>query len=634
MPVTTFAASSHHDTAENVQTLLHILDYISVDYPGTVKDGVITDKEEYREQIEFSRSLNDLLDKLPAHSLMRKLRQQVDSLQHAILGKGPASLITADCRAISQVLLKAYQVPVTPLSLPSFDEGKTLYQQECVSCHGVEGKGDGVMANHLQPRPANFHDTERQSHRSLYSLYSTITLGVNNTAMQSYSLLSDQQRWALAFYVSHFFATDAQIQQGRQEWEAGHHPSGIRSLKELALTTPRQAMSKGGEAALAELLYLRRHPENLTATPTQALEISQKKMADSLHYYQKGDIEKSYQSATSAYLDGFELTEGALKSVAPKLRKHIEVAMADYRNAIKKNVPVETITAQYNAIIRQLEAASDRLRSDESVTVVLVGAILILLREGLEAILVLASIAGLLAKANRSHHMSYIHVGWITAILLGLGIWYAAHSMIDISGVRRELTEGVAALVAAGMLLYVGFWLHNKSNAHQWRQFIHGSLEKQVGKKVLWGLAFIAFIAVFREVLETALFYETFWLQSTLKGQQFIILGFVLAATMLIAISWMIFRLSLKLPLRQFFIVNAMILFVLSIVYSGKGLAALQEGGLLSSTPVHFIEIDLLGIYPTLETLLTQMVILTGTIGWIWYQKQHEGHKITGHKAA
>lgn len=480
------------------------------------------------------------------------------------------------------------------------------------------------MANQFDPKPANFHDEERQSQRNLYSLYSTITLGVNDTAMQPYSLLTDQQRWALAFYVSQFYATSDDLAQGKRIWETGKNPSKIKTLKQLSLLTPDQATREGKEDARLELLYLRQYPEVIISQlPTEALQISINKLTDSLNAYRNGKNDLAYELAASAYLDGFELTEGALKGVAPDLRKHVELNMSDYRHAIKNEVSVEALESQYDTLINLLHEANQRLKkSDESISVILMSSILILLREGLEAILVLASIAGLLVKANRSHHMGFVHAGWITALLLGMGVWYAAHHFIDISGMRRELAEGIAALIAAGMLLYVGFWLHNNANAHRWRQFIHGSLKNTAGKKALWGLAFIAFIAVFREVLETVLFYETFWLQSTPKGQQFIIFGFFIALFLLVAISWLIFKLSLKLPLRKFFIVNAGILFVLSLIYSGKGIMALQEAGKLSSNPVPFIEIDLLGIYPTMETLMLQGLILVAGISWIVYQRK------------
>ena len=93
--------------------------------------------------------------------------------------------------------------------------------------------------------------------------------------------------------------------------------------------------------------------------------------------------------------------------------------------------------------------------------------------------------------------MPYIHVGWIAAVVLGAATWLVAHYLLEISGANRELTEGFSALLAAAMLLYVGYWLHSKSYAQAWQAFIRDQVTAALGKRTLWAMAGISFLAVY-----------------------------------------------------------------------------------------------------------------------------------------
>ena len=605
----------------DTQSLLHNLDYIAVDYPGAVHEGVVQDAGEYGEQQEFAAQMTEIIKRLPPHPQTPTLAAKISQLQQAIADRLPGEEVAAQCRATSALLIEAYQVPVAPLTPPTLDAGRQLFQSQCTQCHGETGLGDGSLAATLSPKPANFHDRQRQSQRSIYSLYATLTLGVDGTAMPSFSQLSEAQRWALAFYVSNFFASDAERQQGEQAWKQNSH-TVIHNLNQLTLLTPAQALQQGGEQKMAQLAYLRANPAALIPASQDAIGTTRHKLAASLEAYRTGQTTQAYELAVSAYLDGFELTEGQLKTMAPELRKQVETSMAGYRQALKSALPVAEIEPLYQGIQSQLDEVQTVLgNAAESVTVTLLSSMLILLREGLEAILVLAAIGAFLAKADRSHHINYVHIGWVSALILGIATWVIAQNYIDISGANREISEGIAALVAAGMLLYVGFWLHRQSNARQWQKFLHNKLDTQMKKGALWGLVFIAFLAVYREVLETALFYEAFWLQSSAKGHDYIVMGFAIAAVLLVAIAWVFFRFSVRLPLRPFFLTNAVLLFVLSLVYTGKGILALQESGLLIKNPISFFEIDLLGIYPNMQSLGAQAIILLAAATWLYTQR-------------
>ena len=142
---------------------------------------------------------------------------------------------------------------------------------------------------------------------------------------------------------------------------------------------------------------------------------------------------------------------------------------------------------------------------------------MILLREGLEAVLVVAALAAFLRRSGQAQAMPYIHAGWLAALALGALTWFVATRLVEASGASREITEGVTGLVAAAMLLYVGYWLHDKSHAQAWQRYLMGRAQA-LGTGAAWGLALTAFLAVYREVFETVLFYQALWTQAPGRG--------------------------------------------------------------------------------------------------------------------
>jgi high-affinity iron transporter len=142
------------------------------------------------------------------------------------------------------------------------------------------------------------------------------------------------------------------------------------------------------------------------------------------------------------------------------------------------------------------------------------GAATILLREGLEALLiVVAMIAAFLRKAERIEVMPYVHAGWLGALVAGFLTWVVATWVIGISGASRELTEGFGSVFAAVVLLSLGIWMHGKAQADQWQHYIREKMAKALSGGSVWLLFGLAFIVVYREVFETILFYAALWRQ-------------------------------------------------------------------------------------------------------------------------
>jgi high-affinity iron transporter len=595
---------------DRLQSIAHMLGYVGVDYPHTVSNGKVVDAAEYAEQQEFSGQVATLIAQLPANPEKAALQRQADDLVQRINNKAAGEQIAALSHGMRASLIQAYQVVVAPKRAPDVVAGARLYSEHCTACHGASGQGDGPLAAGLDPRPNNFHEHARQDQRSVYALYNAISLGVAGTAMQSFHDLKDEQRWALAFYVSNFLASDAQRQAGAAAWAAGDNKI-VTDLAGLTQATPKEVQASHGKTGVEVLAYLRERPAVLAGVRESPLAFSARKLDESLALYRAGQREAAYQMAVTAYLEGYELVETGLSAVNPQMKAAIETEMFSYRSLLKEDRPVELAAAQVARIQGMLGEARQLVEtSNLTPSVAFASSFIILLREGVEAILLLAAMGVFLVKTGRRDGLPYLHAGWIAALVMGVATWVIATYAIDISGASRELTEGLTALLAAGILFYVGVWLHNKLQAQRWKEFIESKMLKATGGRTLWALSLLSFIAVYREVFETVLFYQTLWVQAGDSSQHMVLGGFLAAAAGLVLLSWLIFRFSVRLPLRLFFGVNSVLMYLLAVVFAGKGVAALQAAGKLPMHGINFPRIDMLGIYPNLQSLGLQLLLV------------------------
>jgi high-affinity iron transporter len=336
-------------------------------------------------------------------------------------------------------------------------------------------------------------------------------------------------------------------------------------------------------------------------------------MEESLAAYRRGEVNAAVTLALSAYLDGFELAENSLRLLDEPLVQRIELAMVDYRNALKANVAYAQAEAAARDVTDALDKARARLSEDAlSPWAAFLASFVILLREGLEAVLVVTALAAFLRRSGQGHAMPYLHAGWLAALALGAITWFLATRLTEASGASREITEGITGLVAAAMLLYVGFWLHDKSHAQAWQRYLMGRA-RAIGPGAAWGIALTAFLAVYREVFETVLFYQALWSQA--PGREAAILGGLGAAlAALAAVTWAMLRMSLRLPLGLFFGASGILLAALAVVLAGNGVAALQEAGVVPVTPVAFFNVGWLGIHANAQSLAAQAVLAVLTI--------------------
>jgi high-affinity iron transporter len=472
----------------------------------------------------------------------------------------------------------------------------------------------------LDPPPIAFTDAGRAAQRTPLALYQVISQGVPGTGMPSFAALSEADRWALAFYTGGLAYSPRARAEGETLWRERADLRGrIPTLEALTRVREADLLAPFSPAeAHAVVAYLRSRPKavNLSREGSHPFALARERLAVSEQAYAAGDTAQATTSALSAYLDGVEPLEAALGARDPSLMREIETAMARYRSQLARPAALADVSAQaaeVNALFDRAEMVLADTRMDT--TTAFLGSFTILVREGLEALLIVMGMIVFLRKAERADVLPYVHAGWTSALLAGVATWAAATYLIDISGANRELTEGLSALFAAAVLLGVGIWMHQKSLAGRWQQYLQARLSKALARRSALFLFVLAFIVVYREVFETILFFIAMWSEAVSGA---ILAGLAAGSLVLAAVAYWMFRVSARLPVGRFFSISSLLIAVLAVVLAGKGVAALQEAGWITQAGVPGPRIEWLGVYPSWESLLAQLGVATlATIGFL-----------------
>jgi high-affinity iron transporter len=606
------------ETTPSAQVAWRLLDYLAVDYSGAVADGAVISASEYAEMQEFSGSVRERIASLPPVSAQPALVREADELVAAIARKAAPEDVEARAHQLASHLLVAYPMPLAPSSAPDLARGAALYAEQCSACHGATGRGDGANARGLNPPPVAFANAARARQRSTFGLYQVISQGLDGTAMASFAHLPSDDRWALAFYVGSFAFDESAAHRGEQRWTADAQlRSRFPDLQTLTQVTPATLAAQIGEPDATQVIaYLRRHPEAVLQR-SDTLGVARAKLAQSLTRYEAGDRRGAQELALSAYLDGFEPVEPTLGARDRALLTRIESAMGAFRASLTAGAPVSDVRTQAEHINALLDAAERALAPQQASAVSsFAGAFTILLREGLEALLIVVAMIAFLGKADRRDVLPYVHGGWVSALAAGVLTWAAATSLISISGASRELTEGFGSLISAIVLISVGIWMHGKAQSDAWQTYIKEKLSTALSRGSAWFLFLLAFMVVYREVFETILFYVALWSQGAHLAM---LAGAATAAIALVLIGWALLSYSKRLPISQFFSYSSILIAVLAVVLAGKGFAALQEAGLLDIHPLAVLpRIEVLGLFPTWEGFLAQALTLATILVGFW----------------
>jgi len=610
----------------DVQTAWRLLDYMAVDYGGAVEGGRVKSASEYAEMNEFAASVAARLQALPPKPERQALVQGGDNLQAVIARKGSAEQVATIAHGLAADLLRAYPVPLAPDKAPDLASGSALFKQTCAACHGMTGDGRGPYAAKLSTPPIAFTDLGRARERSVFALYQVVTQGLDGTAMQSFADLPNDQRWAVAFRAGGFAFTDEQAREGERLWKSDASlRQRIPDLKTLVGLTPAALAGSIGDAkANAVMAYLRRHPEAVMQQAPASLAVARAKLVASLEAARRGDARGARELALAAYLDGFEPVEPTLTARDATLMGRIEGAMGEYRAAVDRGASPDDLAERVSVLGGLFDDAEAALAPDSATQAsTFLGAFTILLREGLEALLIVVAMIAFLRKAERGEALPYVHGGWIGALVAGALTWAVATYAIGISGASRELTEGFGSLFAAIVLLSVGIWMHGKAQADQWQRYIREKMARALGGGSGWFLFGLAFVVVYREVFETILFYAAL----SAQGDNAMMLGGAGSAVALLGvIAWAMLRYSRKLPIAQFFRYSSWLMAVLTVVLAGKGVAALQEAGIIDIALLADVpRLSMLGLFPTWQSVLAQLLMAIAiAIGFAWNRRKQE----------
>lgn len=342
-----------------------------------------------------------------------------------------------------------------------------------------------------------------------------------------------------------------------------------------------------------------------------AMETSLNKAYDA---YFMNDVDGGKKWVNDAYFtyyekEGFERT--VMAYISGKRGSEVEYQFSIIKKMMTEGSPNLEVRGNIDTLIKWLKEDANQLDGkEESPWGVFLAALFIILREGVEAIIVIAAIAAYLKRSGNGAKNKTVYASAGAAVLVSILAAIGLQYVFNISGASQEILEGIAMLLATVVLFFVSNWMFSKATATAWQGYIEGKIQSAVKTGSAFALGAAAFLAVFREGAETILFYQAMFADvETNTGM--IWAGFGVGCVGLVIIYIIIRYGSLKLPIKPFFIGTSILMYILAIVFAGGGIKELQEGDLIGVSPVKFISaIDWLGIYPTLETLLPQVILV------------------------
>lgn len=611
--------ASSGDMAPVVQRIATTVQLAAQEYRIGVSGGRVIMAAEVEEAGLFLAEARRTAERLPPES-SRATIGALDEMIAAVNRTADPDSLAAAARTLTSGLAERYGVDVdqVPASAPPLARGAQVYQQNCAGCHGLAGRGDGPDGLGLTPPPGALSDGVRLVDVSPLDFYRRITIGVAGTAMPAYETrLSAADRWAAAAYATLL----------RYPAPAGEVPPGLRSFGTTARMSDIQVAEALGvpmERASAVIAAVRSfHGQEAGAEAAVVFADVNRRLDSVLTLAAAGQRAEASGEAFEAYLT-FEQVESGVRAVDPALAAELEAEFATLRGRAGGGATAEELSTLRAELATGLARAERVLGKPMTRTELFVQSFVILLREGLEAILVIGALIAFLVKTGNARRRRDIHFGVGAAIVVSLLTAVAFETVFRISAASQEVLEGVTMLVATAALFYVSYWLLSKMEVAKWNRFVKGKVQDALVSGSAFALPSVAFLAVYREGVETVLFYKALLVAGPASGAVMpVVLGIAAASGVLGVVYILINRFGVRLPLKPFFGVTSAFLYYMAFVFMGKGIAELQGGGVVPITVVSWApQIERLGIYRTVESLAAQgvlLVLLLGALVWTFY---------------
>ncbi len=620
---------------------------------GVDGQGRLTAASEYQEAVGFLNDAKGIADRLTGERAA-SARVLLDSIIVAASAHQPPKVLAALEGRFAQALGSegALELPTAPIDLAA---GKRLYDATCAQCHGPTGHGDGPQAALLNPKPAPIGDPKLVASVTPAIMYRIASVGVSGTPMVGFAgALTPQQRWNVVSYVITLRSPMAQVAEGEGlyvqqcaqchgvtgagdgeyahnlsklppeigtfTWQVGRTDDSLAHM--IRAGVPGAAMPGARDLTDHQVRsivsYLRTLPARngapvavAASSDSGAVGASRNVTAlleQALASVQLGRASEAGDKAFDAYL-AFEPLEGPARAKNPGLVARMEKLFGDFKAAVRVN-DVRGAEHARDVIEANLPAVVELTHPAGSAAEAFWQSFLIILREGFEAILVIGAVVAFLLKTGHRERLRSIWIG------VGLGLGASAVTAVALRTIlsavpaSSEIIEGVTLLIAVAVLFSVSYWLISRVEAAKWQQFIREKVTDALQHGGGRALAFVAFLAVYREGAETALFYQALFSEGAHLAVP-LSLGIVLGFVALAVIFTLFYRYGVRIPLRPFFSVTSVLLYYMAFVFMGKGIRELQEGNAIGMSVIPgFPHVEALGLYPTWETVLAQLLLL------------------------
>jgi high-affinity iron transporter len=578
-----FAARSVAAQENPAKRLASIVGVAVEEYAKAVdENGKLISKDEYDETSGFLSDARPIATRLNSYSAATA-RALLDSLIAIVRDrKPPAAAREVHARFVNALgTAGAMDLPKARLDIV---EGRRLFAASCASCHGVAGAGDGPNAHTLSTAPPAIGVRAQTPELTSTLAYNVISVGVRGTAMPGFAAtLTPQQRWNIINYVY--------------------------SLRHEKLTLPvarPDATAIPGDTASPVILAL---------------------LDSALDFARTGKTAEAGDRAFDAYI-AFEPLETTARAKKPGLVSTMEKHFADFKGAVRRS-DITAAKHSRDAIADGLPSVIDLTQNPSSGWEAFFQSLLIILREGFEAILVVGAVVAFLIKMGHRERLHSIWVGLALGVVASLATAVVLKTLLAAMPASREIVEATTMLIAVVVLFSVSYWLISKVEAAKWQKFIRekvtSALEHGGGK----ALALVAFLAVYREGAETALFYQALFNEGPNVGIP-LALGIIVGLALLTIIFTLFYRYGVKIPMRPFFTVTSLLLYYMAFVFMGKGIRELQEGNVMPITVIpNGPHVEAMGIYPSVQTLTGQAILVVllvfATVKTFWPGHRAEG---------